>query len=388
MLIDLLCDRLPARGKTHIARSVLRYLRWLGVNTQVFHLGDYRRKVVGEKVSWDFFLPDNKKTIELRMKIQELALNDLIDFLKNDGQVGIFDAANASESRREEIRERLEKEGIHVIFLESICDKEEIIHANIRSVKLSSPDYKGWNEDDAVEDFKRRIKAHIPVYQTIENPKLSYVKIFNAGEHLVFNNIQGYLPTRITYYLMNLHISPRIIYFARNGPTLEKASVSKDTDLSPEGHQYAEKLKTFILRHRQEQQALDESMASRRLQVWTSPRRSAFNTACHFEYPVLVRQRAQLIEINRGDCDGLTDEEIRAKYPDEWERYQQDSYHYRYPRAESYHDLAIRLEPVILELEREKDDVLIIAHHSVLRVLYAYLMGIQEEVSLIDVEIF
>ena len=33
------------------------------------------------------------------------------------------------------------------------------------------------------------------------------------------------------------------------------------------------------------------------------------------------------------------------------------------------------MEPVILELEREKNDLLIIAHESVLRVLYGYLMA-------------
>lgn len=38
---------LPARGKTHISRALERYLRWMGVKTQVISLGDYRRKVLG-----------------------------------------------------------------------------------------------------------------------------------------------------------------------------------------------------------------------------------------------------------------------------------------------------------------------------------------------------
>lgn len=35
--------------------------------------------------------------------------------------------------------------------------------------------------------------------------------------------------------------------------------------------------------------------------------------------------------------------------------------------------MAVRLEACIMELEREKNDVLIIAHETVLRCLYAYL---------------
>lgn len=38
---------MEARGKTHISRALERYLRWMGVKTRVYSLGDYRRKVLG-----------------------------------------------------------------------------------------------------------------------------------------------------------------------------------------------------------------------------------------------------------------------------------------------------------------------------------------------------
>lgn len=80
-------------------------------------------------------------------------------------------------------------------------------------------------------------------------------------------------------------------------------------------------------------------------------------------------------QLNPGVCDTLSERAMRREFPEEVEKHEADPYHHRYPRAESYHDLAVRLEPIILELEREQNDLLIIAHESVLRVLYGYLMA-------------
>jgi 6-phosphofructo-2-kinase / fructose-2,6-biphosphatase 4 len=84
--------------------------------------------------------------------------------------------------------------------------------------------------------------------------------------------------------------------------------------------------------------------------------------------------RPELVRLNPGDCDGLTQDQILARWPEETGRRKRDPYHHRYPRAESYHDLANRLWPVMLEMEREVSDLCIIAHESVLRVLCAYFM--------------
>lgn len=43
-----------------------------------------------------------------------------------------------------------------------------------------------------------------------------------------------------------------------------------------------------------------------------------------------------------------------------------DKFTFRYPRGESYEDLVARLEPVIMELERQ-DTVLVVAHQAVIR---------------------
>ena len=73
-----------------------------------------------------------------------------------------------------------------------------------------------------------------------------------------------------------------------------------------------------------------------------------------------------LNEIDAGVCEGLTYEEIKQRYPEEYERRNGETgnkYSYRYPMGESYYDLVIRLEPVIMELERS-ENVLVVCHQG------------------------
>jgi predicted kinase len=113
---------LPARGKTHIARSLERYLRWLGVKTRVFSLGDYRRKVLGgaNVVPEDYFDADAKspETIALRKKIKDGVEDQVWDFFsRQGGQVVIYDANNGDRASRKELLDKFEARGVHVIFL-------------------------------------------------------------------------------------------------------------------------------------------------------------------------------------------------------------------------------------------------------------------------------
>ncbi len=47
--------------------------------------------------------------------------------------------------------------------------------------------------------------------------------------------------------------------------------------------------------------------------------------------------------------------------------------------GESYMDVTLRLEPVAQEMERTREPVLIIAHQGILRILYAYFMGLDRK---------
>jgi 6-phosphofructo-2-kinase/fructose-2,6-biphosphatase 2 len=109
--------------------------------------------------------------------------------------------------------ERIKKEpGLKLIFLESICTDPAIIAANI-AVKVSSgdPDYDGMDAAKAEADFRSRIKAYEGSYETIDpatDRNMTYCKMINVGQQVVTNKIDGYLQSRIVFYLMNLQVPP------------------------------------------------------------------------------------------------------------------------------------------------------------------------------------
>jgi 6-phosphofructo-2-kinase / fructose-2,6-biphosphatase 4 len=129
---------LPARGKTHLSRALERYLRWLGIKTQVVSLGDNRRKLLGgaKNLPPDYFSfglstvsccialvinafqgEKSDETIGLRQKVAISCENMIWDWFENGGQVVIYDANNGTKEQRHVLAEKFDKAGIHVILL-------------------------------------------------------------------------------------------------------------------------------------------------------------------------------------------------------------------------------------------------------------------------------
>ncbi len=60
----------------------------------------------------------------------------------------------------------------------------------------------------------------------------------------------------------------------------------------------------------------------------------------------------------------------QQEYPEDYANRDEDKFNYRYRGGESYRDVVVRLEPVIMELERQ-ENILIIGH-QVCRVRYVH----------------
>ncbi|CAF3034335.1 unnamed protein product [Rotaria sp. Silwood2] len=162
----------------------------------VFNVGDYRRDAVKVYSGKDFFDPGNTEAVAIRNQCAQNALEDMCDFLQNQGEVAIFDATNTTRERRRTIYNHCtETCCFRVFFVESICDSLEVIQANIRQVKLKSPDYKDVSQTEAVADFLSRIQLYEKQYETIddktEEKHYSFIKIFNCGERFLVHKIGG-----------------------------------------------------------------------------------------------------------------------------------------------------------------------------------------------------
>ncbi|XP_075729201.1 6-phosphofructo-2-kinase/fructose-2,6-biphosphatase isoform X4 [Rhipicephalus microplus] len=357
---------LPARGKTYIAKKLTRYLNWIGIQTRVFNVGEYRRQATEAYKSHDFFRADNAEAMAIRSKCALDALEDMCKWLESEGEVAVYDATNTTYERRKLIYNVVcERFGFKLFFVESYCDDPKIIEANIREVKVNSPDYRDMNKDDALLDFVHRIEHYKACYQTldeVQEKQYSFMKIFNTGQKVVVHRHEGHIQSRVVYYLMNIHIMPRSIYLTRHGESVLnlQGRIGGDADLSERGREYALALAKFI-----------KKQSIPRLRVWTSQLKRTIQTAAGIDAPQ-ERWKA-LNEIDAGICEEMTYEEIQEKYPEEFAARDQDKFHYRYPRGESYEDLVARLEPVIMELERQ-ENVLVVAHQAVLRCLLAYFL--------------
>ena len=137
----------------------------------------------------------------------------------------------------------------------------------------------------------------------------------------------------------------------------------------------------------------DPEGPTRCARLWTSSLLRTIQTAALIPHPIVrgpdgtpnaweemsPRVYRNIDEIFAGDCEGLTPEEMEKAHPQTATLRKTDKIGFRYPRGESYFDLISRLEPCIQEMESYAEPLLIVSHQAILRLIFAYLTGVDRE---------
>ncbi len=74
--------------------------------------------------------------------------------------------------------------------------------------------FVGVKPEEALRQFKERIEFYEKAYEPIAPDEgLSHIKMYDVGKKIVVEHLpRSYLPGRVVFFLMNLHIMPRSIF--------------------------------------------------------------------------------------------------------------------------------------------------------------------------------
>eukprot|EP00521_Asterionellopsis_glacialis_P009018 CAMPEP_0195288240 /NCGR_PEP_ID=MMETSP0707-20130614/4982_1 /TAXON_ID=33640 /ORGANISM="Asterionellopsis glacialis, Strain CCMP134" /LENGTH=450 /DNA_ID=CAMNT_0040348077 /DNA_START=332 /DNA_END=1684 /DNA_ORIENTATION=+ len=395
---------LPARGKSYLSKTIVRYMNSIGCPTQLFNAGNKRRQSgkAGEDAS--FFDPNNEDAKDFREWCAMQCLEDLLDWFQTEHprgcSIGILDATNTTVERRQKIIQRCQQETderdscLKLIFVESYADNQELLEQNYR-MKLANEDYKGKDPQQALADFRERVAKYEAVYERItdrDHPDIRYIQMINAGEKLITKGAEGYVLRKLQRLLGAIHLWPRTIWLALCGETefdLQNI-LGGDPELTADGIDYSAGVAKLIQeRQGASKEGLHTESGHGNLVIYTGTYKRYLKMAeiiCETQKEQQCNSRTsdcQLLPMaNTNDlCEGLldstTETQRHEKFPREAAARKADKLNYRYPGVggESYQDLIARTNELICLLEQSRGNSLVICNRAVYRVLMGYFLG-------------
>lgn len=351
---------LPARGKSTHAKKIIENLAQENLNVKVFNNGDLRRKYIKENTaSFEFYNPDNLEAVKIRENIAMINIRDARDFLNGAGHIAIIDAANVTRKRRQTIIS--EMTGYNTLFIECVNEQEDFLEICI-DTKTELLEFSHLPKKEAHQNFLKRIEYYRIRYDALTDEP-NYIVIDSLNNKIIREKDQG-----IPYYhlIRDILVSDWIhnLYLVRHGQTyfnLENR-IGGDSELTDRGMRQGEDLAKYF-----------KNIDIHYVFVSTKKRTLAIANKIKEEIPdVEIVPFEEFDEINTGDCDSITYDELRMNFPDLYEARSKDKYNFMYPSGESYRTLRERVQLGLkkaLFLSGGAENIIIIGHRAVNRII-------------------
>ncbi len=362
---------LPARGKSTIATKLKESLVHESVKTRIFNNGDLRRKTIRGNTSYSrFFDSKNSEGVAIREKIALTNMEKDQKFLNGAGNVAILDASNVSRNRRERIHSRLNDHPI--LFIECVNNDEEILSASILR-KIDLAEFGHLTREAAIKGFRERISY----YQSIEEPlerERNYIRLDSLHNRVIEEEISDSIPyyEQIRDFLVTNTV--KNLYLIRHGETYYNLEnrIGGDSDLTEKGYAQAGALANYFKKKRIPL-------------IFTSQKKRTHQTALpikEVQEECTIIPLAEFDEIDSGVCECMSYEKIRTQMPHVYSERTKDKYNYVYPEGEGYVTMQERIIRGIkkaLYLSNPSDNIMIIGHRAVNRMILSHFMFRREE---------
>jgi broad specificity phosphatase PhoE len=166
------------------------------------------------------------------------------------------------------------------------------------------------------------------------------------------------------------------LYFIRHGQTewnaIKRMQGRWNSNLNETGRQQADVNGRFLA---------SQNIESLFISPLDRTRQTAEIINRHTNLPVILDDR--IMEWDCGDWSGYMYAEIQAKWPEDWNALQADRFNHRGPNCENYPDMIERSGPFLEEIQnRAEDNIAIVSHGMIGRVMVAQLLGLNEKDTL------
>lgn len=130
----------------------------------------------------------------------------------------IFDGTNVTRDQRRELHNYCVNEmGFRIVFIECVCEDQELLERNIIEILHYSADYKGMTEDEAVDDLRKKLEHYMRQYEPVDASveDIHFVRVENMGETVTAHKVSGQKESGILGYLSGMRTLPQTLYFTR-----------------------------------------------------------------------------------------------------------------------------------------------------------------------------